>query len=90
MRGGDTLYIFVSLLLILFLEVIKVNAKKCDRCGTLYEIDSKDLKIGELRLVRNREYRYESLDLCPHCKLSLNGWFKHHVDFIDDKEDNTN
>lgn len=83
------LYIFVSLLLILFLEVIKVNAKKCDRCGTLYEGDGAYLKVGELRLIRNREYRDEYLDLCPHCKLSLNGWFKHHVEFIYDKEDNT-
>lgn len=89
MRGGDTFYIFVSLLLILFLEVIKVNAKKCDRCGTLYERDSAYLKVGELRLIRNREYCYESLDLCPHCKLSLNGWFKHYAEFVYDKEDNT-
>lgn len=89
MRGGGTLYIFVSLLLILFLEVIKVNAKKCDRCGTLYEGDNAYLKVGELRLIRNQEWRDECLDLCPHCKLSLNGWFKHYVDFIYDKEDNT-
>lgn len=66
-----------------------MDAKKCDRCGTLYERDSKYLKIGELRLIRNGEYHDECLDLCPHCKLSLNGWFKYKVDFIDDKEDNT-
>ena len=89
MRGGDTLYIFVSLLLILFLEVIKVNAKKCDRCGTLYEYegDSEYLKVGELRLIRNQEYRDECLDLCPYCKLSLNGWFKYHVEFIHNQDD---
>ena len=87
MRGGDTLYIFASLLLILFLEVIKVNAKKCDRCGTFYEGDSKYLKVGELRLIRNQEYRDESIDLCHRCKLSLNGWFKR--EFIYNKEDNT-
>lgn len=74
---------------ILFLEMIKVNAKKCDRCGILYEYegDSEYLKVGELRLIRNKEYRYESLDLCPHCKLSLNGWFKYHVEFIHNQDD---
>lgn len=88
MRGGYTLYFCVAAShFIFFWEVIKVNAKKCDRCGTFYEGDNGYQKVGELRLIKTLEYRDEYLDLCPHCKLSFNGWFKYHIEFIHNQDD---
>ena len=59
-------------------------AKKCDRCGNLYE--SKDMDIcgtivnglslidrdGQNSRVINRKY----VDLCPECLLSFANWLK--------------
>ena len=56
-------------------------AKKCDRCGKLYEEyntehDSKKINgIMTLNLdFKRRYYSNESLDLCPECKDSFEEW----------------
>ena len=59
-------------------------AKKCDRCGNLYE--SKDTNIcgtivNGLKLVRRDEQNAKSVgcryyDLCPECLVSLANWLK--------------
>lgn len=62
------------------------NAKKCDRCGALYEIR----EINTLEWLKNymrRRYNaktYDEIvellddifDLCPDCSASLLKWFK--------------
>lgn len=64
-----------------------MNAKKCDRCGILYEGDGGYKKAGDLILKMSGEYHDINIDLCPHCQLSLRGWFKYNIEFIEDKED---
>lgn len=59
-------------------------AKKCDRCGNLYE--PKDINIrgtlaNGLRLISRNENNTMAVgsryfDLCPHCLISLSDWFK--------------
>ena len=59
-------------------------AKKCDRCGKLYEL--KDIDACESianRLVLARRYKqntrafsYKYFDLCPACVTSLARWLK--------------
>lgn len=90
MRGGDTLYICVAASYFVFMEVIKMNAKKCDRCGSFYEGDGGYKKAGDLRLIRSGVFNDDCVDLCPHCQLSLRGWLKYNVEFIEDKEDTRN
>lgn len=61
------------------------NAKKCDRCGTLYEIKFdadrpayNGQKIRRFALITaditGPEERY-SYDLCPNCTCALMSWF---------------
>lgn len=57
-----------------------MQAKKCDRCGKLYEIDPKTKNDDKLKLVRLKETRAKNLyrrsfDLCPQCEDSLEKWF---------------
>ena len=85
MRGGDTLYICVAASYFVFMEVIKMNAKQCDRCGACYEGDGGYKKAGDLRLIRNGYFNDDYIDLCPTCSRSLLEWFKHENDFT--KED---
>lgn len=77
MRGGDTLYICVAASYFIFMEVIKMNVKKCDRCGNFYEGDGGYKKAGDFRLIRNRYFNDDYIDLCPTCSRSLLEWFKH-------------
>lgn len=59
-------------------------AKKCDRCGKLYEL--KDIGACEsiangLVLARRykqntRTFSYKYFDLCPECRISLAHWLK--------------
>lgn len=59
-------------------------AKKCDRCGKLYElkdIDACGAITNGLVLVRRykqnaRSFSYKYFDLCPECLVSLAGWLK--------------
>lgn len=80
MRGGDTLYICVAASYFVFMEVIKMNAKKCDRCGVLYEGDGGYKKEGDVRLIRNGYFNDYYIDLCPTCNRSLLEWFKRRND----------
>ena len=81
MKGGDTLYICVAASYFVFMEVIKMNAKKCDRCGAFYEGDGGYKKAGDLRLIRNGCFNDDYIDLCPTCSRSLLEWFKHGNNF---------
>ena len=59
-------------------------AKKCDRCGKLYE--PKNIKIHKTNInglgLINRDIRNDKVitqrlfDLCPECLVSLAGWLK--------------
>ena len=58
-------------------------AKKCDRCGKLYESynttnDSKNINgIMTLNLDDLRKYySHKPLDLCPECKDAFEEWMK--------------
>lgn len=56
-----------------------MNAKKCDRCGKLYEPEKEDRKRIEYKVVRitykNSRYK-KTLDFCPECEESLKEWFE--------------
>ncbi len=67
MRGGDTLYIFVLLLLILFLEVIKVNVKKCDRCGGEFIEFCDAYNTKNYTMQKRSGMFWANVDLCPRC-----------------------
>ncbi len=54
-----------------------MNAKKCDRCGTLYEGDGGFQRLGDLRLRRIGEYHDDDVDLCLSCKASLYAWMNY-------------
>ncbi len=69
-------------------------AKKCDRCGNLYE--PKDINVcgvfgNGLRLISRNEQNTMALsrrnfDLCPRCLVSFGEWFKNepvHLTFND-------
>ena len=86
MRGGDTLYICVAASYFVFMEVIKMNAKQCDRCGNFYEGDGGYKKAGDFRLIRNGYFNDDYIDLCPTCSRSLLEWFKHANDFTKEKK----
>lgn len=59
-------------------------AKKCDRCGNLYE--PKNINIcgattnGLIRIIRNERndkiVNRKYFDLCPECLVSLENWLK--------------
>ena len=57
-----------------------MNAKKCDRCGVLYEGDGGYKKEGDVRLIRNGYFNDDYIDLCPTCNRSLLEWFKRRND----------
>lgn len=46
-----------------------MDAKKCDRCGKLYEWTGVRSKI-EVR-IDNHPYGYNTVDLCPKCTEEL-------------------
>lgn len=48
------------------------NAKKCDRCGKLYEIPRESRKIGVSRDTNKIGYKF--MDLYPDCQSSLEDW----------------
>ena len=49
----------------------KMNAYKCDRCGTLFERDS----VPERSIaIKHSPYGFECLDLCPKCQEELENW----------------
>ena len=50
------------------------NAKKCDRCGKLYEIPRESHKIGVSRDTNKSGYKF--MDLCPDCQSSLEDWIE--------------
>lgn len=50
------------------------NAKKCDRCGKLYEIPRESRKIGVSRDTNKSGYKF--MDLCPDCQSSLEDWIE--------------
>lgn len=59
------------------------DAKKCDRCGKLYEPYNKSRLYGTMRvsafafMIENRGYSLdERYDLCPDCMKFLQKWFK--------------
>ena len=59
-------------------------AKKCDRCGNLYEPKDMDVYgviVNGLSLVNRDEQNSRAVsrkyfDLCPECLLSLANWLK--------------
>lgn len=50
------------------------NAKKCDRCGKLYEIPRESRKIGVSRDTNKSGYNF--MDLCTDCQSSLEDWIE--------------
>lgn len=55
------------------------NAKKCDRCGSLYELP----KCSNAYLIIHRNRPYDRcIDLCPKCYEEFKQWIK----FKEDEE----
>lgn len=58
------------------------NAKKCDRCGNLYEdydgyeVTKKGNKYDKLSLRHHWKTVARDYDLCPKCMKSLVKWLK--------------
>ena len=60
-------------------------AKKCDRCGKLYEhypIDKISGNYNAIRFVRMDisgvvDIEKKPMDLCPECMSSFDSWFRH-------------
>lgn len=53
-----------------------MNAKKCDRCGILYEADNKKQSC-KLAFVTSTASGYlKSMDLCNKCQNDLINWFE--------------
>ena len=61
------------------------NAKKCDRCGKLYDteeeiaIDYSDMRFRYTILKDCHPYPEMRLDLCKDCRLDLYKWFSRKV-----------
>lgn len=57
-----------------------MNAKKCDRCGKLYEYEEPKLtKIGKIDTYGIAwEFHYNNcfIDLCPDCLNDFKKWFE--------------
>ena len=54
------------------------EAKKCDRCGVLYEKCGKSGKAVEIRIIEYTSSMGEKRkDLCPSCQTQLEGWYIH-------------
>lgn len=85
MRGGDTLYICVAASYFIFMEVMKMNAKKCDRCGKYYVSNVRRQKylIGTPGLGQ-----LNCFDVCDDCYDLLAKFWNDELT-INDKE-NTN
>lgn len=67
-----------------------MNAKKCDRCGKLYEYYSGNENKEKANAIRFLEaeygatvYKCNSYDLCPECMAELIDWL-HKGDETDD------
>lgn len=55
------------------------NAKKCDRCGKLYDteeiiIDYSDMRMRYVILKDCHPYPEIRLDLCKECRVALSEW----------------
>lgn len=52
-------------------------ARKCDRCGELYELYN-DTKFNNIRLIKDRPLSNSvwvmDYDLCPSCAIMLEEW----------------
>lgn len=60
-----------------------MEARKCDRCGKLYEkyhmetgIRGDMRQVNGFRLTFNGEFLNPFKDLCPECMAALLTWFK--------------
>lgn len=57
-----------------------MNAKKCDRCGKLYECEGhKLMKIGEVTtygIAWEFQFGSSSIDLCSDCLNDFKKWFE--------------
>lgn len=56
-------------------------ARKCDRCGNLYEpynTENNAKKINGINTVnidtQGKFYSHKAIDLCPDCKDQFEGW----------------
>ena len=64
-----------------------MTARKCDRCKSFYDIDSK----GAIVKIVNYDVRVRKIiesDLCPDCTEQLNSWIKNKAEFFERKEPN--
>lgn len=54
------------------------QAKKCDRCGILYEHYKKEnhIRIGESPIDDRAMFGFKDYDLCPDCMNWLQRWLK--------------
>ncbi len=50
-----------------------MNAKKCNRCGTYYDENSKILLLGT---DKSELYGFETIDLCEICSQEFEKWLK--------------
>ena len=56
------------------------NAKKCDKCGELYDIYDNfpdDFTVARL----NKRFVWSRLDLCPKCNVDLTLWMQNKAEF---------
>ena len=56
------------------------SAKKCDRCGELYDIYDiypYDFGVGQI----NKRSTWNRLDLCPKCQVDLTLWMQNKAEF---------
>lgn len=52
-----------------------MKAKKCDRCGVLYEIETEStIKLS--RVFPGSYRNNKGYDLCPECSKKLKAWLK--------------
>lgn len=57
-----------------------MNAKKCDRCGRLYEanksvLDNHEKPVCSLEICYVEDYAIRAIvDLCPNCMNEFLGW----------------
>ena len=53
------------------------NAKKCDRCGNLFEVPKKKQEYRIMKISLTSADRHsQTLDLCSECRESLKKWFE--------------